>query len=573
MSKSRRLVYISYRHSGSGRIVRRLAERLASDPVLDMEVFVDYSLQPGDNWLAQMQIAIDRASVMLLLIDEDWVRHADAYGRRRIDDPGDWHRREIEWALARRIPLLPVLLDSARMPPAAALPPSLETLPQLQAFHLLSDRLEEGFVDLVYALQRLSTSTRPTQSQSRDSASTLRVLRLEVEGFRCFERFEVDLMRPSKLPGHWTCIAGLNGAGKSSVLQALALLLMGPENSRELGGSRLAGMRRRQAGGPTPDAHLRARVEYLGAEVTLEMAIDSRGGGKWAGQDYWSEINQSLILGYGATRNLADAPDRYGELSPTVRACISLFDSLARLEDGERLLRNWERDSMCASRKNDAVDLFIKIVRGLLETEIAADWSPQKGFLFRSPAHVADPAVMAYELPDGFRSTVAWIADMCTRWVSLRNSGRGGPSLEEMTGVVLIDEIDLHLHASLQRTLVPRLRRILPNIQFVVTSHSPLILSSFDQQELVLLDRTQPGGIRELDRQILGFTPDQVYEWLMGTPASSEAVDEYLSQADQLRQQGEQLSDVLGVSPDLDSEAARKRAATIKSRIERLSKK
>jgi hypothetical protein len=573
MSKSRRVVYISWRDRESKETADWLVERLGVDPTLQVDVFYDrFSLVSFDIWKARQEVVWDRTSVLLLLIDKDWVRHADEYGRRLIDEPYDKHRREIERALERGIPIFPVLLDSARMPPAKALPPSLATLSELPTFNLSSTAMEKNFYDLRSALRNLLRDNSALESYRRDSFSTLRVLHLEVEGFRCFERFEVDLARPSKLPGHWTCIAGLNGAGKSSLLQALALLLMGPENSRELGGARLAGMRRRQAEGPTPDAHLKARVEHLGQEMTLEMTIDSRGGGKRVENDPWSELNQSLILGYGATRNLADAPDRYGELSPAVRACISLFDSLARLEDGEWLLRDWERDYKSVIKRTYAGELFMQIIKRLLKEEIAPARSPDERFLFRSPPRLGDPTVVAHELPDGFRSTVAWIADMCIQWVSLGKTPRW-TSPEEMAGVVLVDEIDLHLHASLQRALVPRLRRILPKIQFVVTSHSPLILSSFDQQELVLLDRTQPGGIRELDRQILGFTPDQVYEWLMGTPASSEAVDEYLSQADQLRQQGEQLSDVLGVSPDLDSEAARKRAATIKSRIERLSKK
>jgi energy-coupling factor transporter ATP-binding protein EcfA2 len=573
MSKSRRVVYISYRWVGSKPTADWLAKRLAHDAVLDVDVFQDtHALQPGDDWPSQIQSGLNRASVLVLLIDEDWVRHADQYGRRRIDNPSDWHRLEIERAFARGIPILPVTLDSARVPPAEALPPSLARLQQLQALPLSSARPEEGFGDLRDALQRLLSDSRSLRNNGRDSTLPFQVQRLEVEGFRCFQRFEVDLCRPSKLPGHWTCVAGLNGSGKSSILQALALLLMGPENSRELGGTRLAGMRRRLEDGPISNSHLRARVEHLGQELTLEMTIDSGGGIKWAGENHWSYITQSLILGYGATRNLADAPDRYGELSPPVRACISLFDSLARLEEGERLLRYRDRGQKNDPQGSRAAELFTQIVRALLPEELVPTWSP-KGFLFRSPMRQAEAAVTAHELPDGFRSTIAWIADICTRWVSLGKRVPRSTSPEDITGVVLVDEIDLHLHASLQRSLVPRLRRILPNVQFVVTSHSPLILSSFDQQELVLLDRTQPNGVRELDRQILGFSPDQVYEWLMGTPASSEAVDDYLGEADRLRQQGEQLSDVLGVSPDLDSGAARQRADKIKARIQRLSKK
>src|SRR5262249_8881777 len=97
---------------------------------------------------------------------------------------------------------------------------------------------------------------------------------------------------------------------------------------------------------------------------------------------------------------------------------------------------------------------------------------------------------------------------------------------ERMRGIVLIDEIDLHLHPKLQRILVPRLRKALPKVQWIVTTHSPLILSSFDRHEIVVLDGKLPGGKRVLDRQIMGFSPDEVYRWLMDTEPRSGALDE-----------------------------------------------
>ena len=459
------------------------------------------------------------------------------------------------------------------MPPEKAIPPPLSELTQFKCIPLRGKDFDSDYHSLVNLLLARMQKTPPASVPSRESPPLLRVKSLELRDFRCFSDLHVELCQPSKLPGHWSCVAGLNGAGKSSLLQALALLLMGPEYSRELGGSRLASMRRRRPDGSTADAYLKARVEHLGQEVTLEMSIDSRGGLAWGGDNLWSSITESLILGFGATRNLSDTPDRYGELSPPARACISLFDSLARLEDGERLLRNSGTAAEGAGNSAAAAKLLTQILKRLLPGEIRAVWTSQHGFQFRSPSRSDDPSVTAYDLPDGFRSTIAWIAETCTKWVSLFREPSPAIDPEELTGIVLIDEIDLHLHATLQRSLVSRLRKILPSVQFIVTSHSPLVLSSFDQHELILLDRDEPGGIRHLDRQILAFTADQVYEWLMGTPASSEAADDYLSEADRLRREGEQLSDVLGVSPDLNSHEAQQRAAQIKARLERLSQK
>jgi predicted ATP-binding protein involved in virulence len=72
--------------------------------------------------------------------------------------------------------------------------------------------------------------------------------------------------------------------------------------------------------------------------------------------------------------------------------------------------------------------------------------------------------VDALDLPDGFRSSAAWLADLCATWCETRPEQARSVSHAEIDAIVLIDEIDLHLHPSLQRALVPRLRRALPKV-------------------------------------------------------------------------------------------------------------
>jgi len=116
----------------------------------------------------------------------------------------------------------------------------------------------------------------------------------------------------------------------------------------------------------------------------------------------------------------------------------------------------------------------------------------------------------------GSRSTVAWLADICAAWHEREGADNNtDPAL--ITGIVLLDEIGLHLHPSLEKVLVPQLRRALPRVQFIVSTHSPMVLSSFDRDELVILDAGSPGGTRQLDRQVFGMTMDDVYSWLMNT--------------------------------------------------------
>ena len=82
-----------------------------------------------------------------------------------------------------------------------------------------------------------------------------------------------------------------------------------------------------------------------------------------------------------------------------------------------------------------------------------------------------------YHLSDGYRNTLAMAADIAVRAATL-NPALSSLAMEETPGVVLIDEIDLHLHPKWQRQIVEDLRGAFPKIQFVATTHSPFIIQS-----------------------------------------------------------------------------------------------
>ncbi len=87
------------------------------------------------------------------------------------------------------------------------------------------------------------------------------------------------------------------------------------------------------------------------------------------------------------------------------------------------------------------------------------------------------------QLSDGYRNTVAMVADIAHRAIRL-NPQMGVDASRRIEGVVLIDEIDLHLHPHWQRRIVRDLQRIFPKIQFIATTHSPFILQSLDPGEV-----------------------------------------------------------------------------------------
>ena len=92
------------------------------------------------------------------------------------------------------------------------------------------------------------------------------------------------------------------------------------------------------------------------------------------------------------------------------------------------------------------------------------------------------------QLSDGYRNIIGMVADIAYRCIKL-NPHLGENAVKETPGIVLIDELDLHLHPNWQRRIVEDLKNTFPGIQFVATTHSPFIIQSLKEDELRNLDR------------------------------------------------------------------------------------
>ncbi len=91
------------------------------------------------------------------------------------------------------------------------------------------------------------------------------------------------------------------------------------------------------------------------------------------------------------------------------------------------------------------------------------------------------------QLSDGYRNVIGMVADIAYRCIKL-NPHLGEQAVTHTPGIVLIDELDLHLHPNWQRRIVGDLKKTFPNIQFVATTHSPFIVQSLKSEELLILD-------------------------------------------------------------------------------------
>ena len=153
-------IFISYRHNEDGMAAGWLVERLAGHFGKD-QIFKDVdSIEPGDDFVKVIADAVGRCDVLLALIGREWLTITGDDGRRRLDNPQDFVRLEIEAGLKRDIRLIPVLIEGTPMPPVDQVPPSLAALVNRQALHFSAAHAEPEFDRLIKALDRTLAEVR-----------------------------------------------------------------------------------------------------------------------------------------------------------------------------------------------------------------------------------------------------------------------------------------------------------------------------------------------------------------------------------------------------------------------------
>lgn len=112
-------------------------------------------------------------------------------------------------------------------------------------------------------------------------------------------------------------------------------------------------------------------------------------------------------------------------------------------------------------------------------------------------------------LSDGYRAYIGLVGDLIYH---LHRSCPPRSELTSLPGLVLVDDIDLHLHPSWQRHVVPRLASTFPRLQFVLTSHSPLVTGTLQSENIFLMeaDGDGPSQVRQITEPVHGLNADQV---------------------------------------------------------------
>jgi TIR domain len=155
-------IFLSYRREETAYPAGWLFDRLAEN--YGGQVFKDVdSIELGDDFVEVITRAVGSCDVLLALIGDQWLTINDEDGRRRLNDPEDFVRLEIEAALTRNVRVIPILVDGARMPRAAELPPSLAKLGRRQALELSPARFEYDTSRLLRVLDKTLAEVRTAQ--------------------------------------------------------------------------------------------------------------------------------------------------------------------------------------------------------------------------------------------------------------------------------------------------------------------------------------------------------------------------------------------------------------------------
>src|SRR5262245_39831939 len=162
-------IFINYRRDESGHVAGRLNESLA--PKFGRsKLFMDVDNIPvGRDFEEYLNSQVAACDAMLAIIGPNWVNAKDESGQRRLDNPEDFVVIEIGAALARKIPVVPVLVDGARMPKASELPDSLKLLAKRQAIEVRHANFSRDAEALVKRLREALGYDSP-QRQRRTQA-------------------------------------------------------------------------------------------------------------------------------------------------------------------------------------------------------------------------------------------------------------------------------------------------------------------------------------------------------------------------------------------------------------------
>jgi predicted ATP-binding protein involved in virulence len=417
---------------------------------------------------------------------------------------------------------------------------SLEPSELFPGRELNEDALKE-FKEVVKNLKEFADrngigDTEPDlKAKSKKKKGNLLISKIELFDIRCFQHLDIKI-KPENQLNYWIMLLGDNAIGKSTILKSIALGLCNESDAAALiKASEMQGdfIRKGAAEGYIKitlcrDSKAKRPKKYT---ITTKITKKSADAPEIVRQETqpaenfpWADI---FVCGYGAYRS--KQADTSYEQYKAIDAVKSLFDHQTSLQNPELILLRQDpqiRTILEEKLRNilmlDTPDHTIHYTkRGL---EIEGPWG-------RMPFQT---------LSDGYRSTTIWVLDFIG-WLIHAERLLGNP---DIGGILIIDEIEQHLHPRWQRYIVQRLRQQFPKTQIIASTHTPLVaagIADVDQSMLLKLERNEENEIslKIIDKeQVAGKRADQVL--------TSDAFDLYTTRNERSHDDVDRYTKLLG---------------------------
>jgi tetratricopeptide (TPR) repeat protein len=355
---------------------------------------------------------------------------------------------------------------------------------------------EHGGDDLTRVVHEMIGLAGRSQEVTADQADVPPVSgpllsRIVLTNIGAFE--ELDL----KLGPGWNLLLGNNGGGKSTILRAVALGLCGDHPSAIESGSRLLrvgsdlGLIELQVGPSVFRTELR---QSSGTVIVRTSSLTPLQQGHWAVLGFPPLRGTSLVTPTGISATQVPEP-RVDDLLPLLRGNVD-----DRLDDVKQWIINVEARSRQSgdARSRQLLEEFFQVL-GALTPGMAIAYESVDPTSWEVWVRTDDGVVSIDQLSQGMNSIIAWVGTLLQRMYDIY------PYSDrplEQPAFVLVDELDAHLHPAWQRLLPDLIRERFPRVQFLATSHSPLMVGSLRPGELFVVARdtvpTTEGGERSV---------------------------------------------------------------------------
>lgn len=315
---------------------------------------------------------------------------------------------------------------------------------------------------------------------------TRRLKSISIRNFKAIEKIDLEMpvqtssTENASTPLPALLVLGENAAGKSSILEAIALALCSKDERQglDIDGFELDP---RMLGGRAERNDASTRVKLVFQDDTFRTLSISHGRSRARG-----ESALPMVLAYGAFRQYQSAEKIEG---PNY-SVMNLFNSAVLLPNPEKWLLGLDRFEFLR---------VARVLRNILSVEgdyevIHRDYAVQRCFIVTKVAGgTVESRTPLAHASSGYRSMLAMVCDILR---ALMNKKRNiyFQSFTSASAVVLIDEVEAHLHPRWKIQIMRALRLALPNVTFIATSHDPLCLRGMQENEVVVMQRVETGG-------------------------------------------------------------------------------